>query len=349
MVLPGKHVGLLLTLVASIGIVPTLLAQDGTVAVVRGRLIAADGGEAGGLRVVARVGMLTDSTESDAEGRFAVALGDAATVDSIELSVAGMSVGAPVYQSSLVRLIGKDLDRELEIVVIPLRWTIVEGRYAGTAVDVPLSRAFTRACATCSAFYRFSTGDRPSGRESLQGWPAKRFPLQVAFDREWPALRVTPRDSAQFWSEVDALEAAFGADVFRPVTFEEARPRETGGPDDAILVWVDPALRNSSGLGSSVGNGHDIEYGDVRLHRGALRGSVGGEGLVAHELMHTLGFGHTCAWRSVLADVRRCPELRASTATPEDVAYAQLAARLRRLLAADTRRWGVEAALAAAE
>ena len=342
-----------LSLLASIAIIACaaqLAAQDGTAPVLRGRLIAVDGGDAQGLRVHLYAGPLADSTVSGEGGRFEIAMAGLGMIDEIELSVTTTADDATrAIQPALLRLGRADLEGELEIIIIPARWTIGEGRYAGAEVDVRLSRAFERACALCSTFYRFSIGDRPTGRESLQGWPAKRFPLQVAFDREWPALNVTARDSTAFWSEADALEAALGADIFRPATFEEARPRETGGPDDAVLVWVDPDMRDASGLGSAVGNGHDIEYGDVRLHRGALRGRVGGEGLVAHELMHTLGFGHTCAWRSVLADIRRCPGQRAATATPEDVAYAQLAARLRRLLSTDVRRWGLEAALAAAE
>jgi hypothetical protein len=67
---------------------------------------------------------------------------------------------------------------------------------------------------------------------------------------------------------------------------------------------------------------------------------------VVHELLHTLGFGHTCAWKSVLADVRRCPYMRADAATPEDVAYVQVASRVRDLERAARGRRGMQAALA---
>src|SRR6185436_9846989 len=109
----------------------------------------------------------------------------------------------------------------------------------------------------------------------------------------------------------------------------------------------DAEMRGLGGIGTAVSSSDDIDYGDVRLNRRALRGEEAAPGLVAHELMHTLGFGHTCAWRSVVADVRRCPQLRAPTATEEDVAYAELAAEVRALLRGHPQRWGLEAALAA--
>ena len=51
--------------------------------------------------------------------------------------------------------------------------------------------------------------------------------------------------------------------------------------------------------------------------------------------------------RSVVADIRRCPQLLATMATVEDVAYAEVAAELRSLVRAHRGRWGLEAALAA--
>jgi hypothetical protein len=217
-------------------------------------------------------------------------------------------------------------------------------------VEIRLSRAFTGACVTCTGFFRRYAPRADPAHVRLRGWPAERFPLRVAFDRDWSGERVTPGDSTAFWLQADELEATFGADVFRPARYTDAAPRDEGGPDDVILVWFDPDMRGIGGIGTAVsGDDDDIEYGDVRLNRAAMRETLANPGLVAHELMHTLGFGHTCAWPSVLADVRRCPELRAATATRDDVAYAQLAGEIRALQRQQTRRWGVEAALAAME
>jgi len=316
--------------------------------VLAGRVIAAGGGGVRGVRVFARMGALADSVDVDSAGAFAVMLPGSAT-DSVELWVDAAEPAARVFQPARLRLGPRESAREQEIVLVPLRWTIRAGRYASHVVEVPLARAFAGACAGCTGFFRHFALPSGSGRTSLRGWPAERFPLRVAFDRDWSGEPVTARDSAAFWREAEELEETLGADVFRPANFPDAVPRESGGPDDVILVWIDPRMRGISGLGTAVSNGDDIEYGDLRLNRGALRETAVDPGLVAHELVHTLGFGHTCAWRSVAADVRRCPQLRAPTATAEDVAYVQLAAEIRALLRDHRGRWAVEAALAAIE
>jgi len=312
--------------------------------VLEGRVIPAGGGDVRGVRVILQAGGRADSAAVDSAGRFSFALGDAD--DSLGVWVDA----AAAFHPARLRLARKDAAKEQEVVLVPTRWTIRQGRYAGREVRIRLSASFTGACATCTGFFRRYTPRGDPAHLRLRGWPAERFPLRVAFDREWSDVRVTEGDSTAFWSQADELEATFGADVFRPASYLDAAPREEGGPSDVILVWFDPEMHGVGGIGTAVsGDDDDIEYGDVRLNRAALRDPFSNPGLVAHELMHTLGFGHTCAWRSVLADVRRCPGLRAPTATEEDVAYAQLAGEIRALQRLHARRWAVEAALAAME
>lgn len=339
----------LMALLAGAALPGGTAAQARVPDVVTGRVIAAGGGDVRGVRVFARAGALADSAMADSAGRFAVTLPGLASTDSVELWVDAAEPGARAFHAARLRLAPREVAREHEVVLVPLQWTIAAGRYAGRQVEVRLERAFSGACAGCTGFFRRMTATDALGRTWLQGWPAERFPLRVAFDREWSGVAVTARDSAAFWRETDELEETFGADVFRPANFLDAVPRESGGPDDVILVWFDPDMRGIGGIGTAVSDGHDIEYGDLRLNRGALRESAANPGLVPHELMHTLGFGHTCAWRSVAADVRRCAHLRAPTATEEDVAYVQLAAEIRALVRERRGRWALEAALAAME
>ena len=323
-------------------------AQAGAARVLQGRVVAADGGDPRGLRVRVRGGAVADSTAVDEQGRFSLDLPQG--IDSLTLVVDAAEPAVRAFQPARVELGPAALRQEQEIILLPLTWTIAAGRYAGQSVDVDVMRAFERPCGTCTGFYRRSPARVERGRTVVPAWPAERFPLRVAFDREWSGVNVSARDSALFWNEAQELEDVFGTDIFRPVTFAEAAPQEDGGPSDVILVWFDPELRGLAGLGSSISNdAAEIEYGDLRLDRAALESRDAVAGLVAHELMHTLGFGHTCAWRSVLADVRRCPDLRAPTATPEDVAYVQLAARIRALQRERRGRWALEAAVSGAE
>ena len=333
--------------IALLAAVLALLSPRGAAAqdapVMRGRVISAGEGPVHGLRVRVRSGLFADSAEVRADGGFEVAVGPLAGRDSVELLVDAADAARRVFHPALVRVPVSELEREREIVLVPRVWTIVAGRYAGERVEIRLDDAFGEGSeGRHGAFYRWAAG---TGPRALAGWPGVRFPLRVAFDREWSGEPITQRDSVAFWEAVGGLELAFGEDLFRPAAFADAAPRENGGPDDAILVWVDPALRNFTGYGSAISTRGDITYGDLRLRRGALR-DYASTGLVVHELLHTLGFGHTCAWRSVLADVRRCPSRRAEEPTPEDVAYVQLASRVRDLERVDEARHGLAAALA---
>lgn len=322
-------------------------AQDGPAAVLRGRVIPAGGGDLRAVRVFAAAGAWADSAAVDSAGRFAFTLPGRPLADPVELRVDAARAESAAFHPARLRLGPAELAREQEIVLVPLRWTIRAGRYAGREVEVGLARAFSPPCAGCTGFFRALGAPADSGRKRLQGWPAERFPLRVAFDREWNGERVTERDSLAFWEDAGELNEIFGAGLFRPANYADAVPREDGGPDDVILVWFDPEMHGLGGIGTAVSNGDAIEYGDLRLNREALRREVTSPGLVQHELMHALGFGHTCAWRSVVADVHRCPYLRAPTATEEDVAYAELAAELRALVRGHGARWALEAALAA--
>ncbi|HEX8905337.1 MAG TPA: hypothetical protein VF771_10870 [Longimicrobiaceae bacterium] len=321
-------------------------AAQGIGRMLEGRVIAADGADTREVRVRVQAGVIADSADVGEQGRFAVKVPDGA--DSVTLLV-DAATGARSFHSARVELGPAELRREQEIILLPRAWTITAGTYAGETVEIDIARAFEKPCATCSGFYRRSPLRVDSARTIVAEWPAERFPLRVAFDREWSGVNVSVRDSVVFWSQVQEMEDAFGADIFRPATFAEAAPHDNG-PNDVILVWFDPELKGLVGLGSAISNNAaEIEYGDLRLDRAALSSRDAVPGLVAHELMHTLGFGHTCAWRTVLADVRRCPELVAPVPTPEDVAYVQLAARVRALQRERRGRWALEAALAAKE
>lgn len=319
--------------------------------VLRGRVVAADGARTDSLRVFVRwrapgdTTVRVDSAAVDSAGRFALPL-PRNLGDSLQLVVDAADGARRAYHPALARIHRREVGAEQGFVLVPRTWTIPAGRYAGEGVGISPHRARTAVCPRCSVFW---VRIAPQGQDPVryQGWPLSRFPLRVGFDREHSIPAGAAPDSAAFWRAVEGMEDAFGSDLFRPVRYAQtlSQPTDETGPDDVVLVAIDPSLP-VAGLTMVLGRRGIVEYAAVSLRRrGDLLSDYGPE-LVGHEMMHALGFGHTCEWRSVTADLQRCPQLRARTPTPEDVAYAQVLYRVRDLQRAGGYRWGLDAATA---
>ena len=319
-------------------------------AVLRGRVVAADGGRTDSLRAFVRwraagdTVVRVDSAEVDAAGRFAIAISPQG--GPLELIVDAADRGRRTYHPALARVHRRDAGREQGFVLVPRKWTIAAGRYAGQAVEVRPHDARTPVCPRCSVFW---VRAQPQGQEPVpfQGWPLSRFPLRVGFDREHSVPVGAAPDSVAFWRAVEAMEDAFGTDLFRPVRYAQTLSTvlDQDGPDDVVLVVIDPSLP-VAGLTMVLARRGLVDYAAVSLRRRQEMFTDYGPELVAHEMMHALGFGHTCAWRSVAADLGRCPQMRAPAPTPEDVAHAQVLYRVRDLQRAGGHRWGLDAAIA---
>jgi hypothetical protein len=319
--------------------------------VLRGRIVAADGGRADSLRAFVRwrapgdTAVRVDSVDVDSAGRFAIPV-PRDLADSLEMVVDAADRGRRAYHPALARIHRRETQAEQGFVLVPRTWTIAAGRYAGQGVQISPHRARTPVCPRCSVFW---VRVRPQGQEPVryQGWPLSRFPLRVGFDREHSVPAGAAPDSAAFWRAIEGIEDAFGTDLFRPVRYTETLSRETdeNGTDDVVLVVIDPTLP-VAGLTMVLGRPGMVEYAAVSLRRRAELQTEYGPELVGHEMMHSLGFGHTCQWRSVTADLQRCPQLRARAPTPEDVAHVQVLYRVRDLQRAGGYRWGLDAATA---
>jgi hypothetical protein len=287
-------------------------------AAVRGRVYAADGDAAPAARVVVvrhdRAGATAvDTAWTDAAGRFRAALPDgwdgAADV-LVEPLGAGASAAYPAAAATAVpaaRL------HTLGVVLLPARWAPAAGSYAGAAVAVPPTAA--------RGFWRFA--ESGAGTRRPIGW-ADDGVRTVAFDARPGAP--PPVDTAAFWDAARALGAAWGRPLFRPADPAEA-------PD--LTVHVTPGLA-ALGLttfayeagGGTIGGAH-VEF---RTPAAAADPRV-----VAHELLHALGFGHARGWPSVLA---AAGAWGAAAPTAADVAYGQLFEGLRRAARRAEREYG---------
>ena len=179
-------------------------------------------------------------------------------------------------------------------------WTIRGGTYDGEVVAIDAASA-TRA----GRFWRLST---LHGQRRIVGWNPSHLPVSVAFRA---GLNISSGDSSAFWSTLHQIEADMGMRLFEPV-----RLAPGDDPDDAIIVDLRPMV-SDDGLTLITWSAHGSVY-DARIF---LRSpaTLRNERVVAHEMMHALGFGHTRVWSSIMnPQPYATPRL-----TREDVAYAQ--------------------------
>ncbi|HET6765456.1 MAG TPA: carboxypeptidase-like regulatory domain-containing protein [Longimicrobiaceae bacterium] len=311
--------------------------------VLRGRVVAANGASVAGVRVAVRSGLLADTATVDSSGAFAIPV--PAGRGAVEVRAAVDSASAAAFYPALGMVRREDVGEEQGFVLVPRVWAITAGRYAGQPVEIDLARAFRPACGDCSGFFRFRGGRLTSTRGRTLTWPAQQLPVRVAFDRDREGgPQLGARDSAAFWTAAAALEAALGERLFRASSYPDALPRDET-PGDVVLVRADPTLHDA-GLTTVVSGEDGISYAAVRFQTAALFTERGGD-VVSHEMLHSVGIGHTCSWRSVMAPAG-CPGQRTDVATPQDVAHVQLLLRMGELQRDPGLRWGMEEALDAA-
>lgn len=319
----------------------TTAAAPDTVVV---RVVTADGTRPEGLVARAAAGARRMTVPIGADGSVSLALPSATSRDTLEVIVDG-AAAAGRYHPAVLRIAS---DRraarpgaEHRVVLVPREWQVRHGRHAGARVEISPAKAYAPTCRDCGGF--FPLGPARSG--GVPGWREERFPLRVAFDRGRSTVPVAPADSAAFWQAAAQVEAVFGRRLFRPVGYAETLPSTDDGTDDVVLVWIVASL-GSPGRMMTGFDGADIVTAALWLGGTAMLRRPAGQAVVAHELIHALGFGHTCAWRSVVADSRRCPQQRTPLPTVEDVAYIELALAVNRLARGSATGWGMEAALA---
>jgi hypothetical protein len=271
-------------------------------ALLTGRLLTADHGAAAAIQVIvdwsggrAMLGTV-DTAGVDASGRFGVLT--RASSDSVLIVVRGAT-----YYTSRAMIPASRIGDELHFVLIPRRWAIEAGSFSGDTVAISPTAALRRA------------PDRGSfGRISFQhavGWDASSFPLSVVLRRD-DGQSITPGDSVAFWSAVRALETALGGTFFRPAMDTTLRGRAY-----PVDVRIDRRIPGAGITFVSWDREGNVFEASVRFHSAR---DMGDRGVVEHELLHVLGFGHTSEWRSAMQP-RASPTQRV---TATDAAYAQL-------------------------
>jgi hypothetical protein len=288
--------------------------------VVRGRLLTIDGEVPAGMQVRFVAPEFADSVVVGPDGRFEFR--PPATYPGLaELWIRAADRQSTQFHPMLARLTARQTGPELRAIVVPTAWTIRSGTYSGVTLSLSADAALRRWRGTApfarSAAYR---GRRTS---RVVGWPPDAFPLPVAFVREGTRSGISAADSAAFWESVGQLDRQLGMSLFRP-----ADTTALGNGRVGVEVVVDPRIPPSAVTWASW-----VPSGDLNDARVAVRSpsDFRNAALVAHEMVHALGFGHALEWRSVMT---RTASASVKALTVEDVAYVQLIHRVRAAQAA---------------
>jgi hypothetical protein len=274
-------------------------------ALLTGRLIALDSQPIAGVRVIVRwseqsVLGAVDTLPVDSTGRFGALARDSAG-DSVSFVIDALP--ASRYEAARLVVPRSRLAEEVRILLVPKRWIIRRGRFAGAEVAIDPAAALRRV-PDFGSFGRVSA-------TRVVGWIPGSFPIPIVL-RHDGASRISAIDSVAFWDATHDVEDALGGRFFVPWTDTTMRGR---------IYPVDVRIdRKIPGVGITFitwDSGGNIFEGSVRF-RASQEMRIAG--IVQHELMHVLGFGHTMAWPSAM-ETRTS---RARVVTPEDVGYAQL-------------------------
>jgi len=218
--------------------------------------------------------------------------------------------------------------RPVRPLLIPHEETLTAGSYAPATILLSLNDAFTRVCpatrnAQCNSFYPNSWLSMTTGPAL---WPEPEFPLPVAFNRQASTDSISVDDSIAVWVSLRQLEGDVGRTLFRPANLNDLPPPSNGFTPHAILISVDSTLSGYWGYAywASDAAGNLVTAKVLIIDREALHLSD----LLAHELLHALGFHHTCAWPSVMGGYgcRMEPRASATDAAAFALAYEVLGA-----------------------
>ena len=297
-----------------------------------GRLLPTDGGATQSLKFELQSGsgaslQLFDAGV-DAAGAFRL---DApltlVPTDSVAL-VVDATTSSRVYRPVVART---SSNRAVSIAVRPLlvprRITFATPAYPTATIDVSLQSAFTRVCtddtnANCNSFFP------QIWKSSVILWADADLPVPLAFNRATGAI--TASDSIALWGVIDQMQRELGRQLFVPVDFSQVvAPDANGFSRKAVLVSVDPSLSGFAGFTNWIWDGAlNMLAAKTRVR---LPSFLADRSLMTHELLHGLGFHHTCAWITVMGGYG-CTS--APGATQADAAAFTLGYQIRRAILA---------------
>jgi hypothetical protein len=321
--------------------------------IVSGRVLATDDHSLAGLLfIVRKPGTLGgDSVRIDDNGSFSLPTRFGPS-DTVEVIIDAIDQQARHFLPALFLTSGSELRKGMTIILIPRQWTIQHGTFAGRTVSISMDAALTVPDSIDSPFYlaQFIPGkDGDSWYPLFPQFSTDVLPVRVVFAR--PRFKsneiLTPDDSVAIWNDLRAIEQDVGLALFRPARYEDLTFAGSNwwSEEPAIFLTLDTTLGVAAVAFSGIGKPDQMwewTYNVVGWSSGRTRdvfavgraSRVGAaifrskldmthHAVLKHEMMHTLGFGHGCSWRSVMT-YSYCQQLASDSPTEFDVAYVQL-------------------------
>jgi hypothetical protein len=309
----------------------TVVAQT----MLSGRVAAVDGGSPTGL--VAGVETGAGSSLQDfvvpvsATGLFQVGAPlTSGPTDSVNVFV-DVASGARLYHPTLARVsTSRAGSTALRPMLVPRTAIFSTPTYPSSSVTVSLQQAFQRVCAddtnaNCNSFFP------QIWKSSVILWSEADLPIPLAFNSAATTSPISASDSIALWNTIAQMQNELGRTLFTPATLANlAAPDINGYSRKAVLVWVDNTLTGFSGYTNWIWDGSlNMLAAKTRVTTNA---ALANRSLMTHELLHALGFHHTCAWSTVMGGYG-CTS--AAGATKSDAAGFSLAYQTRRAVVAN--------------
>ncbi len=282
----------------------------------KGKVITADNNPAENFRFYFKNDSFFDSTFIDHTGSF-----------EMKLSTPESELIGDFYFDSINRFDGNyhpsmklsdtlSTTEEIRAVLVPRKWKILAGEFAGLELELSLQTVFSFPNFGDKGNYysnwhthrvKYVSGDLDGAK--TVAWPEWAFPIEVFFwhtgNTQWgPRTPIPPQDSIAFWNNMEIMEQRFGIDLFKPANRLTLQADTLSGK--IIYPYVIGAevvqsigVNGFGGAQSPCGFSNEAcskyDRNDLFIGSITIKSLERLSNRVAqHEMIHALGFGHSC-------------------------------------------------------